>query len=58
MRGTSEELGALRSLLDASLSRATDHLCSIVAERTVAAAQLTQVLTGMTGYAPDVAKLL
>lgn len=47
MRETSEELGALQSLLDASLLRATDHLRSIVVERTVTAAQLTQVLTGM-----------
>jgi hypothetical protein len=47
MRETSEELNELQALLDASLSRSTAHLRSIVAERTLTAKQLTQVLTGM-----------
>src|SRR5689334_19402312 len=47
MRETSEELNALQSLLDASLSRSTAHLRSIIGERTLTAEQLTQVLTGM-----------
>ncbi|MBB5874394.1 hypothetical protein F4553_007828 [Allocatelliglobosispora scoriae] len=47
MRETSEELTELQALLDASLSRSTAHLRSIVTERTVTAEQLTQVLTGM-----------
>ena len=47
MRETPEELAELQALLDASLSRSTNHLQSIVTERTLTAAQLTQVLTGM-----------
>ncbi|GGP85550.1 pyridoxamine 5'-phosphate oxidase family protein [Saccharothrix coeruleofusca] len=47
MRETAEELDALQSLLDASLSRSTAHLRSIVAESTITARQLTRVLTGM-----------
>lgn len=47
MRETAEELAELQTLLDASLSRSTDHLRSIVAERTLTAEQLTGVLTGM-----------
>ena len=47
MRETAEELHELQTLLDASLARSTTHLRSIVAERTVAAEQLTQILTGM-----------
>lgn len=48
MRETPEELDALQALLDASLSRSTGHLRSIItAERTLSAQQLTQVLTGM-----------
>ncbi len=42
-----DEITALQALLDASLSRATDHLQSIVAERTMTAEQLVEVLTGM-----------
>lgn len=47
MRETPEELDELQALLDASLSRSTTHLRSIVAERTMAAEQLTRVLSGM-----------
>jgi hypothetical protein len=47
MRETTEELSDLQVLLDASLSRSTGHLRSIVADRTVTAAQLTRILTGM-----------
>ncbi|MEV0627485.1 pyridoxamine 5'-phosphate oxidase family protein [Nonomuraea wenchangensis] len=47
MHETPEELKRLQSLLDASLSRSTSHLRSIVSERTITAEQLTQVLTGM-----------
>jgi hypothetical protein len=47
MRETPEELTELQNLLDASLARATEHLRSIVAERTISAVQLTQILTGM-----------
>lgn len=47
MRETAEELNELQALLDASLSRSTTHLRSIIAERTMTAEQLTQVLTGM-----------
>ncbi len=47
MRETPEEIAALQTLLDASLSRSTAHLRSIVAERTMTAAELTRVLTGM-----------
>jgi general stress protein 26 len=44
---TPEELNELQSLLDASLSRSTTHLRSIIAERTLTAEQLTRVLRGM-----------
>ena len=37
MRETPEELNALQALLDASLSRSTTHLRSIVTGRTLAA---------------------
>src|SRR3954447_5438240 len=47
MHETPEELNELQALLDASLSRSTSHLRSIVAERTVTAEQLVQFLTGM-----------
>ncbi|SDY41566.1 Pyridoxamine 5'-phosphate oxidase [Micromonospora pattaloongensis] len=47
MRETPEELFELQALLDASLSRSTAHLRSIVAERTLSAVQLTSILTGM-----------
>ncbi|UCM89418.1 pyridoxamine 5'-phosphate oxidase family protein [Streptomyces marincola] len=48
MRETPEETRELQALLDASLSRSTSHLRSIItAERTLTADQLTQVLTGM-----------
>ncbi|MFI1196489.1 pyridoxamine 5'-phosphate oxidase family protein [Micromonospora sp. NPDC020750] len=48
MRETPEELIELQALLDASLSRATSHLRSIInSERSLTAEQLTQVLTGM-----------
>ena len=47
VRETPEELDELQALLDASLARSTAHLRSIVAERTVTAQQLTQILTGM-----------
>ena len=48
MRETPAELEALQALLDASLSRSTSHLRSIInTDRTLTAAQLTQVLTGM-----------
>src|ERR1041384_5893167 len=47
MRETPEELDELQALLDASLSRSTDHLRSIVAERTLTAEQLTRILDGM-----------
>ena len=47
MRETPEELNELQALLDASLSRSTDHLRSIVTERTLTAEQLTQILVGM-----------
>lgn len=47
MHETPAELDELQNLLDASLNRSTDHLRSIVVERTVSAAQLTQILTGM-----------
>ncbi|MFG3705834.1 pyridoxamine 5'-phosphate oxidase family protein [Micromonospora sp. NPDC047670] len=48
MRETPEELEELQALLDASLSRSTSHLRSIInRERTLTAEQLTQVLTGM-----------
>ncbi|BAH51185.1 pyridoxamine 5'-phosphate oxidase family protein [Rhodococcus opacus] len=48
MRETPEELDALQRLLDASLSRSTPHLRSIIdTDRTLTAVQLTQVVTGM-----------
>ena len=48
MRETKEELEALQTLLDGSLSRSTAHLRSIInEERTLTAEQLTRVLTGM-----------
>ncbi|GAA3607892.1 hypothetical protein GCM10022419_111070 [Nonomuraea rosea] len=48
MRETPEDLKELQTLLDASLSRSTSHLRSIInTERTLTAKQLTQVLTGM-----------
>ncbi|MFI6452041.1 pyridoxamine 5'-phosphate oxidase family protein [Streptosporangium amethystogenes] len=48
MRETPEELEELQALLDASLSRSTSHLRSIInTERTLTAEQLTGVLTGM-----------
>ncbi|REE99980.1 pyridoxamine 5'-phosphate oxidase family protein [Thermomonospora umbrina] len=48
MRETVEELHELQTLLDASLSRSTSHLRSIInTERTLTAGQLTQVLVGM-----------
>jgi general stress protein 26 len=47
VRETREELNELQALLDASLSRSTDHLRSIVTKRTLTAEQLTQILTGM-----------
>jgi hypothetical protein len=47
MRETPDELAELQTLLDASLSRSTGHLRSIVAESTLTAAQVTQILTGM-----------
>ncbi|UWE12956.1 pyridoxamine 5'-phosphate oxidase family protein [Actinacidiphila bryophytorum] len=48
MRETPEETRELQDLLDASLSRSTSHLRSIVSpERTLTAAQLTATLTGM-----------
>ncbi|MET8867894.1 pyridoxamine 5'-phosphate oxidase family protein [Nonomuraea sp. NPDC004580] len=47
MRETPEDLQQLQELLDASLSRSTSHLQSIVTDRTLTAEQLTQVLKGM-----------
>jgi hypothetical protein len=48
MRETPDDLEELQALLDASLSRSTAHLRSIIStERTLSAEQLTQVLTGM-----------
>jgi hypothetical protein len=48
MRETPDDLTRLQALLDASLSRSTSHLRSIISEeRTITAEQLTQVLTGM-----------
>jgi hypothetical protein len=47
MHETAKELAALQALLDASLSRSTAHLRSVVTERTMTAVQLTQVLGGM-----------
>ncbi|MEH1127397.1 pyridoxamine 5'-phosphate oxidase family protein [Micromonospora sp. CPCC 206061] len=48
MLETPAELEELQALLDASLSRSTSHLRSIIStERTLTADQVTQVLTGM-----------
>lgn len=48
MRETREDLEELQALLDASLSRSTSHLRSIInTESTLTAEQLTGVLTGM-----------
>ncbi|MEU4536928.1 pyridoxamine 5'-phosphate oxidase family protein [Streptosporangium sp. NPDC023825] len=48
MRETPEELKELQALLDASLSRSSSHLRSIINdEHTLTAEQLAQVLTGM-----------
>ncbi|WP_067971609.1 pyridoxamine 5'-phosphate oxidase family protein [Nocardiopsis trehalosi] len=48
MRETPGDLDALQALLDASLTRSTAHLRSIItAERTLTARQLTRVLDGM-----------
>ncbi|GGT14643.1 pyridoxamine 5'-phosphate oxidase family protein [Nonomuraea spiralis] len=47
MRETPEELDELQALLDASLSRSTSHLRSIVAANTMDARRLTRILTGM-----------
>jgi uncharacterized pyridoxamine 5'-phosphate oxidase family protein len=47
VRETAEELDELQALLDASLSRSTTHLRSIITERTLTSKQLTQILTGM-----------
>jgi general stress protein 26 len=48
MLETPAEIEALQELLDASRERATGHLRSIIDDgRTVTAAQLTQLLTGM-----------
>ncbi|WP_280426482.1 pyridoxamine 5'-phosphate oxidase family protein [Nocardia carnea] len=48
MRETLEELAELQALLDTSLAGSTSHLRSIIAtDRTLTAAQLTAVLTGM-----------
>jgi hypothetical protein len=47
MRETPEELGELEALLEASLSRSTTHLRSIIAGRTLTAETLTRILTGM-----------
>ncbi len=48
MYETPADLKELQALLDASLSRSTSHLRSIVnGERAVTAGQLTKVLTGM-----------
>ena len=48
MYETPDELHELQTLLDASLSRSTDHLRSIISsENTVDAPQLVDILTGM-----------
>ncbi|MFI6317193.1 pyridoxamine 5'-phosphate oxidase family protein [Nonomuraea sp. NPDC050556] len=47
MHETPQELKELQALLDASLSRSTSHLRSIVTGRTATAEQLTETLTGM-----------
>ncbi len=51
MRETPQELDDLQALLDASLSRSTTHLRSIITERTLTAEQLSQILTGMSTLA-------
>jgi general stress protein 26 len=47
MRETPEELKELQALLEASLSRSTSHLRSIVTANTLTAEQVTRILTGM-----------
>ncbi len=48
MRETTAEIEELQALLDASLSRSTSHLRSIInAESTLSAEQAAQILTGM-----------
>jgi hypothetical protein len=47
MRETSEELSELQRLLDSSLAGSSEHLQSIVTERTMSAEELTRTLTGM-----------
>ncbi|GAA4928351.1 hypothetical protein HD597_004464 [Nonomuraea thailandensis] len=47
MRETPDELKELQALLEASLSRSTSHLRSIVTGNTVTAERLTRILTGM-----------
>lgn len=48
MHETPEDLTELQALLEASLSRSSSHLRSIInTDRALTAAQLTQVLTGM-----------
>jgi hypothetical protein len=47
VRETADELVELQALLDSSLARSTAHLRSIVTGRTITAAQLTGILTGM-----------
>lgn len=51
MRERREELDELQALLDASLFRSSAHLRSIFTERTLTAAHLTQILTGMCSLA-------
>lgn len=47
MHETAQELKQLQALLDASLTRSTSHLRSIVTGRTMTAERLTETLTGM-----------
>ncbi|SEU43966.1 pyridoxamine 5'-phosphate oxidase family protein [Nonomuraea wenchangensis] len=47
MRETPEELTELQALLEASLSRSTSHLRSIVTANTMTAEQVTRILIGM-----------
>ncbi|BBH69201.1 hypothetical protein ACTI_58860 [Actinoplanes sp. OR16] len=47
MRETPEEIAGLQALLDASLAGSTAHLRSVYSDRTITAAQLASVLTGM-----------
>jgi hypothetical protein len=47
MHETPEELDELQALLDASMSRSSAHLRSIVTGRTLTAEQLARLLTGM-----------